>query len=146
MASKKEESQNTGMTLVITYFVLFTVNSLVVLLANSLFPQHVVLGTGHISVGWALIHAMGTLALLDVFAIPFVHEQEKKRGSMFSPQEWMGVYFVLNFIGVWGVARFAEQLGFGISSWFVALVLAVVLDVFQGMAMMQVEKMRTKSS
>lgn len=65
---------------------------------------------------------------------------------MFSSAEWMASYFVLNFVGVWVVARFANQLGFGISSWVVALVLAVVLDVVQGAAMMQVEKLRSRPS
>lgn len=144
MVKKNVLAENPGLVLVITYFVLFLVNGLVVLLTNGLFPQQVVLGTQFISKGWAIIHSMGTLALLNTFAIPFVREYEKSRGKMFSSTEWMVAYFVLNFVGVWVVARFAENLGFGISSWTVALVLAAVLDVIQGIAMMQVEKLRSQ--
>lgn len=144
MAKKNALAENPGLVLVVTYFVLFVVNALVVWLANSLVPQQVVLGTQFISKGWAIIHSMGTLALLNTFAIPFVREYEKSRGKMFSPKEWMVAYLVLNLVGVWVIARFAENLGFGISSWTVALVLAAVLDVVQGIAMMQVEKLRSQ--
>jgi len=144
MAKKNILAENPGLVLVVTYFILFVLNGLVVLLANSLFPQQVVLGTQYITKGWAIIHSMGTLALLGTFAIPFIREYERFRGKMFSPTEWMVAYFVLNFVGVWLITRLAEQLGFGISSWVVALVLAAVLDVVQGMAMMLVEKLRTK--
>lgn len=144
MADKK--TQNTDITLVLTYFVLFTVNSLIVYLASVFFPNQVVLGTQHITVGWALIHAVGTLALINTFAIPFIREYEKKKGRMLTPKEWMIDYFFINLVGVWVIARFAEQLGFGISSWIVAVVLAVFLDAAQGVAMMQVEKYRSKNS
>ena len=144
MAKKNTLAENPGLVLVVTYFVLFAVNALVVSLANSLMPQQVVLGTQFISKGWAIIHSMGTLALLTTFAVPFIREYEKSRGKMLSSTEWMVAYFVLNFVGIWLIARLAEQLGFGISSWVVALVLAIVLDVVQGIAMMQVEKLRTK--
>lgn len=146
MAKKNALADNPGLVLVVTYFVLFVVNGLVVLLANSLFPQQIVLGTQYITKGWAVIHSVGTLALLNTFALPFVREYEKSGGKMLTPTEWMVAYFIINFVGVWVVARFAQQLGFGISSWMVALVLAAVLDVVQGAAMMQVEKLRTGKS
>lgn len=145
MPVKKEQNQNTGMTLVLTFLVMFTVNSLIVYLASVFFPNQVVLGTQHITAGWALIHAIGSLALINTFAIPFIREFEKKKGRMLTPKEWMIDYFFINFIGIWVIARFAEQLGFGISSWLVAVILSVVLDAVQGMTMMQVEKYRTKN-
>jgi hypothetical protein len=146
MPVKSVQTQNTGMTLVITFLVMFTVNSLVVYLASVFFPGQVVLGTQHITAGWALIHAIGSLALINTFAIPFIREFEKMKGRMLTPKEWVIDYFFINLVGVWVLARFAEQLGFGISSWVVAVVLAVVLDAAQGMAMMQVEKYRAKNS
>jgi len=137
--------QCTGMILVISYFALLAANSLIIFLAHALFPQFVVLGTAHIPVLWAGIHSMGCLALLNTFTIPFVREYEKISGKMFSSKSWMILYFVENFIGLWIIARFAVQTGFGIPSWIVALVLAVVLDIIQGMVMMQLEKLRTKN-
>lgn len=131
------------MILVKTFFVLLLVNILVVYLANTWFPQYVVLGTQSISLWWALIHSMSVLALINTFAIPFIRAIENKKGRMLTSKEWMVKYFIINFVGVWVVARFSDQFGFGISSWMVAVVLAVVLDLVQGMSMMQLEK--TKS-
>lgn len=134
--------QETGMMVVISYFVLLVVNSIVILGANSLFPNDVVLGNSAIPFFWALLHSMGIFTLLTAFAIPFVHEYEQVRGKMFTSNEWMITYFIINFVGMWVLTRFAENLGLGITSWLVALILAVVLDIVQGIAMMQLEKMR----
>jgi hypothetical protein len=41
-------------------------------------------------------------------------------------------------LGIWLVARFAEQLGLGISSWVVAAILALVFDVVQGLLVTKV--------
>lgn len=87
---------------------------------------------------------MSLLALVNVFAIPFVREYEHRAGKMFANNQWMAVYFVINFVGIWLIARFADQVGFGISSWLVAAVLAVVLNVVQAIVMMGLEKFRTK--
>ena len=109
-----------------------------------MFPNAIVLGNEFITKGWAIIHSMGTLALINTFAIPVIRQIEIKKGRMLTPKEWMIKYFIINFVGVWGLARFSFELGMGISSWVVALFLAVILDVFQGIAMMQLEKMRKK--
>ena len=131
------------MVLVKTYFLLLIVNSVVIYLANLFFPNNVVLGTMNIPMWWAILCSMGILALLGTFAVPFVREAEFKRGGrVFSSKEWMILYFILNFIGVWVIARMATFVGLGISSWIVALILAIVLDVVQGFAMMQLEKRR----
>lgn len=142
----KVTPENTGMMLVVTYFALFLVNGVVIWLANSLFPQFVVLGTLAFTQPWAIIHSMGVLALFDTMAIPFVRLYEKGRGKMLSSKEWMIVYFAVNLVGIWGVARFSEQFGLGISFWMVAVVLAVVLDFVQGVVMMKLEKLRPKFS
>lgn len=132
------------MILVITYFVLFAVNSLVIYLANLWFPQNVVLGTQSLSPIWALFLSMGVLSLINTFAIPFMNQYEKSRKQPLTPKDWMAAYFVLNFIGLWLVTRAAVQLGFGITSWIVAAILALILDVFQGIAMMRLEKLRLR--
>lgn len=129
--------------MVATYVVLFAVNGIVLTAAYWLFPKNIVLGTISISRTWAVIHSMGMLALLNTFAVPFVREYELTVNRMLSPLEWMIVYFLLNFAGVWLIARFADQVGMGITSWTVAALMAVALDLVQGAAMMQMEKLRT---
>jgi uncharacterized membrane protein YvlD (DUF360 family) len=136
-------TKNPGLVLVTTYFVLFVVNSLIFTLANSIFPNQVVLGTEFINFPWAILHSAGVLSLIGTFAIPFFHEKERVLGRNLTSKEWMVGYLVLNFMSIWIIARFADQLGLGISSWMVALVLAAVLDVVQGIAMMKLEKVRS---
>ena len=140
--ANKSFSANPGLVLVITYFILFAVNSLGLYLAHLWFPQFIVLGTASVSPAWAILNSMGILALLNTFAIPFVREIETKRGKMFTPKDWMIAYFGLNFVGIWLITRLAYQLGFGITSWVIAAALAVALDIIQGAAMMQLEKLR----
>lgn len=142
MFTKSTLKENPGMLLFVTYLTLLVVNMLVVYLASMWFPQNVVLGTAHLSTFGALFLSMNFLALLGTFAIPFIREYERMKKKMLSNTHWMIKYFALNFVGLWVIARFAEQLGLGLSSWMVAAVLAVALDVFQGVAMMQLEKMR----
>lgn len=142
---KFQLKKNPGLTLFITLDLLFLVNAIVILLANYFFPNHVVLGTGHITKFWAILHAVFTLSFINAFAVPVIREIEKYKGRMLKSSEWMVKYLVLNFVSLWVIARFAEQLGLGLSSWLVALVLAAVLDVAQGMAMMWFEKIRLNS-
>lgn len=143
MAKKTVTSNNPGLILVSTYAVLYGINMLILYLAHLLFPQFVVLGTMTMNIVWALLHSMGVLTLLNTFAIPFVRELEHNRGHMFTPREWMLLYFAINTAGIWLIARVSEQFGLGISAWYVAVVLGLVLDFIQGLAMMQVEKTRT---
>ncbi len=135
-------SNNAGLVLVKSFLVMFVVNAFVVLLAHLVFPTYVALGTGSLSVVWALALSMGILSIVDTFTIPFVRVIENHRKRMFSTVEWMVAYFLINFGGLWLISRGAEQLGLGVQSWIVVLVLAVVLDMVQGMAMMKLEKMK----
>lgn len=146
MAKKSPQSSiinETGLIIPLSFFVLFAINALVIAVANSLFPEHVVLGNATITRTWAIIHSMSTLALINTFLIPVVHYHEVVRGRMYSNKEWMIAYFFINFIGVWAVARFANTLGFGITGWWVALALALVLDWLQGIGMMALSKSTT---
>lgn len=142
MPDKNLQSKNTGIVFVINYFAFFLVNSLVIYLANQFYPQQVVLGTLCINNLWAVIHSMSTLALINTLAIPLVRELEKKQNRVLSTFEWFVIYFLINLAGIWVIGRFAEQLGLGIASWLVAAVLALILDLLQGVVMMRVEKMR----
>jgi hypothetical protein len=136
--------KNPGLVLVLTYAALFAVNAAIIYLGNSFFPRQIVLGTVNTTLFWALLHTAGVLALIDTFAIPFAREIEQRRGRMLTSNEWMAGYFVLNFAGLWLLARFNDGFAFGLSGWYVAAALALVLDLVQGAAMMKLEKMRQK--
>lgn len=139
--SNTELINSTGLIIPLSYLVLLAVNLVVLSLANTLFPNEVVLGTAAISRGWALMYSMGTLALLDVFMIPFVHYHEAVRGSMYSSREWMLAYFVINLVGLWLLSRMADNLGLGISAWWVTILLATALVWLQGLAIMALTKL-----
>lgn len=144
MANKKTKAlDNPGIMMVVTYVDLFIVNVLVIYLANRYYPNAIVLGTRSISLGWALVHSMGTLALFNTFAIPFIREWESRKGKMLTNTQWMIKYFVINFAGLWILSRYAENIGLGIASWKVIVVLAIILNIVQGIVMKKLEKMRS---
>lgn len=136
---------NPGIMMVVTFVLISIVNMAVIHFASLWFPTQVVLGTMSLSYLWALGLSSKSLALILTFAMPFVNEAEKTIKRPWSMPELMGIYFVINFVGLWMITRFAEALGLGVTSWMVVLALAVVLDLVQGFVMMQVEKMRTNN-
>lgn len=141
-ASPSFFKRNPGMVMVVSYFVLKGVSAVVIYLANMWFPSQVVLGTVSLTMWWAVLLSAGALALIDTLALPFLAEFEHRRGRLLSPGEMMVAYLLINFIGLWGITRFAEVFGMGVTSWMVVLALAAVLDFFQGIAMVALEQFR----
>lgn len=138
--SKEKVQAKTGMTIVYSYLVLFFTNSLVIFLANLLFPANIVLGTYALTPMWSLYLAVIELTILGTMVIPLVYYHQWQRGVMYSTKEWMLVYFVVNTTAIWGIARFADKIGFGISAWYVAILLGAALDWIQGIGMMLLAK------
>lgn len=139
--SKEKIQAKTGLTLIYSFLTLFIVNALVLMLANSLFPAQVVLGTHAISYWWAIYHTMFELTVVAVFVMPLVSYYEWKNKVTFTSKQWMLAYFIVNFIVLYEITRFAANLGLGVTSWGVVLALAAVLDLVQGMVMMKLGKM-----
>jgi len=144
LMSKIEIQAKTGVNLVISFLILFVVNSAIIMLGNRFFPHQVVLGTYSISYWWAIYHSMLKFTLMTTFVMPFVALYEWKKNTTFTNMQWMGTYLVVNVVGLWAITRFANNLGLGVSAWWVVLVLAVVLDWVQGMAMMAAGKYMMK--
>ena len=139
---KKLVNKYTNITLVINFFVLFAVNSLVLYFANLLFPTQIVLGNQSVTYDWSFIHNMATLAMLNIFLIPLIREYENKIGKMISTICWIKTYLVANFIGLWVLGRFANELGMGLNSWVVALFLAFALSVAQKITFLLIGKLK----
>jgi len=78
---------------------------------------------------------MITYGLLSIGAVPVVEWLSEKRESRLTENKWMLVWFVVNFFSFWIVARFAELLGMGVSSWRMVAVLALIMDVLQASVM-----------
>lgn len=120
----------------ITFFLLWTVNALVIGLANKFFPNNIVLGTMSLAHYVALFLSSGVLAWAATITMPIFTEIEMRKQIVLSPQHWMIGYLIINLISIWSVARFAEAIGLGISSWVFVFGLAAILDFVQGMTMM----------
>lgn len=142
IALSKEKVQAThGLMMLYTFIALFLANSLLLILANYLFPTAVVLGSSSAPYWWAIYHSMLKLTVITVFVMPLVTYYEWKNKTVFTPKQWMLAYLVVNFVALWCISRFADNLGLGFSSWFVIFLFAGVLDMAQGMTMMKLGKM-----
>ncbi len=139
LSKEKVRSQH-GLMMFYSLIALFFTNALVILIANSLFPNDIVLGSLHSPYWWAVHHSMFKLAVIDVFAMVFVTYYEWKKGVVFTPKQWMLTYFAVNLVALWGITRFAEYIGLGVSSIGVLILLAVAFDWVQGMVMMALGK------
>ena len=135
------KDRNPGMMLFFAYVIVTLVSAVVIYLGNMFFPDQIVLGTVSIPLMWAVALSAGKLGLVTTFASVFFREWELRRGRDLSAAEMMGAYFVFHFATLWFISRFAEIFGLGLASWVVVLVLAVVLDVLQGAAVVGFQKM-----
>lgn len=122
-----------------TAFVSFLVaNTLVILLANLLFPGAIVLGHHALSPLMGAIYAMTVVALIAVGVMPVVEYLANQQGTRLTNLHWLILYWVVNTGAIWLVGRMAEVVAFGISSWLVAALLGLVLDLVQGSLMKNV--------
>ncbi len=142
--NERELQAKQGIMIVLSYFVLFACNFLVLSLANLLFPTNVVLGTFALTPFWALMLSANKLSLIGLLVMLLVPYREWKAKKAFAPMDWMKLYFVVNALGLYLVTRFAEIYGLGVSSWVVIVGLAAVMDLVQGAAMMQLGKVKLK--
>lgn len=139
--SKEKVQAQHGLMIIYSFIALMLTNVVVLIIVNALFPHNVVLGTYSLSYWWAICHSMLRLTLIGVFAMLLVTVYEWKNKTVFTPKQWMLAYFVVNFVALWCISRFADNLGLGFSSWFVIFLFAGVLDMAQGMTMMKLGKM-----
>jgi hypothetical protein len=116
----------------LTFVAWMIAHSVIFYLANRFFPEAVVLGTHLFSTWQAVLYSSLVFTLITVGSIPVVEMLAAAIKRTLTGMDWMVLYFVINTVGIWIVARFAEQLGLGISSWVVAVVLALVIDAVQG--------------
>lgn len=127
---------NPNAMFVLAFLVTWVASAIVIGLANFFMPESFVLGTVNIPYTSALLLSSGVLAWITTMCIPLFTQFEIQQQRVLQPQHWMAGYLVINAIALWVIARQAEIVGLGISSWTMVLILAIVLDVVQGMAQM----------
>ncbi|MFZ2199789.1 MAG: hypothetical protein WAV40_03295 [Microgenomates group bacterium] len=138
--SKIKVQAQTGLMLFYSFLTLMVTNVLVIFIANALFPSQVVLGSASVPFLWAIHHSMFKLSVIGTFIMSFVAYYEWKKSTTFTPKQWMITYFVVNLVGLWGITRFAENLGLGVSSFGVLIILAIAFDFAQAMSMLSLGK------
>lgn len=142
----QQQPQNHGMVMFSSYVSVFLISALVIAIANVWFPQNVVLGTMSLSRVWAIMLSAAAIALITTFTMPFITQWEIQRNKLATAAEMFSIYLAINFAAVWLITRVAEVFGMGVTSWFVVLVLAIALDLVQGMTMMWLESVKNQNT
>lgn len=107
----------------VRYLIIWAINAGLISLANSLYPSNFVLGNAVIPPMYAAFFAGFLLMVFDRAMKPIVKRiivTERSRYIMF------GIYWFVNFVGIWLIARVSFLSGFGISAFYFAIVLGFV--------------------
>lgn len=116
------------MKVYVRYIIIWAINTVLILFANSYFPSNYVLGNAVVPPLYAAIFSGLLLTFFDRAAKPVIQKllvNEKGRYIMF------GIYWFTNFVGIWLIARFSFLSGFGISKFTYAITLAFVANLAQ---------------
>lgn len=122
----------TRLSLMFVYFMI--VNSVILFAAHLLLPQQIVLGTYQISSLLGLVQSMLFFSLWAVVTVPVIELMAQFMHLKLADIHWIIATFFINFVGLWVVARLADMLGLGISSWIIVAVLSILFDLGQGVA------------
>lgn len=112
----------------VRYLIIWALNTGVIMLANSLWPSNYVLGNAVIPPIYAAFFAGFLLMVFDKAMKPIIKKlimKERSRYIMF------GIYWFVNFVGVWLIARISIISGFGISAFYFAIALGFVACIGQ---------------
>lgn len=103
-------------------------NAIVLYLSNMFFPTYVVLGNNVLSPILATVVTGFLLAAITALPLPIM----KAVGLKTKNELYLAVvYLIFNVVGLWVLARLANYVGFGVSSYIVILVLGFVLNILQ---------------
>ena len=104
------------------------VNAVVLYLANMFFPTYVVLGNNSLSPLFATVITGFLLSATMALPEPVM----KAVGLKTKNELYLAlVYIVFNVVGLWILARLANYVGFGVSSFIVVIALGFVLNLVQ---------------
>lgn len=121
--AKKKEAPITNY-----YLAIGAVNAIVIYLAPSVLTDGVVLGTNTIPPVVAALIAGVVLTLVVSLVDPILKQAKLK---VTNEWVWGAIYGVVNIVTVWAIARGAVYTGVGITSFFVAIMLGIVLLLLQ---------------
>lgn len=119
---KKNKKQTTF------WIVIYLINTMVLYTASLLFPAEIVFGNAAIPNPLGVIVTALLLTGILTQVEPIVQALKIK---MTNEAYWGILYGVVNIGGLWLIARISEWSGFGITSFSVAILLGIVLNVCQ---------------
>ncbi len=124
----------------IRYLIIWVINSGIILLANKLYPSNFVLGNAVVPPVYAALLAGLLLMVFDRAMKPIVNKLVLKGKGRFM---MLGIYWLVNFVGIWLIARVSFLSGFGISAFYLAIVLglAVCLGQWLGRQLFKITKL-----
>jgi hypothetical protein len=129
------QAQDTANARVFVMMVIFWfVNAVVLGVTAQVFPSSVIFGNEFVPAWMSLSVVSLVLSVLCVALMPVFEKVAKQEHIKLKTAHWMVLYYVVNTILIWMLARLAGILGFGIVSWHVAILLGFVLDFAQGFA------------
>src|SRR3990172_11939784 len=115
----------------ILYLVYWVLNTLILLAANSLFPEDIVLGNWSFNQLESAIYA----AFWITFFVWAMWDFIMARNVKFKTETGAWSYFlVINILGIWLTARFSHIAGFGIGHFLWAGLIALATNTAQRMA------------
>ena len=121
MAKKKNKPS-------LLWIIIMFVDMAVIFTAQLIYPDSLVLGNANLSPFASLLVVSFFLTLLISLIPPLIRSLKIKIEDDLS----LAIFYALvNISGLWLIARGAHYTGFGISSFFVAVVLGVVLNIVQ---------------
>ena len=131
----------------VSFLTFWVVNTVVLLVANSIFGGNVVVGNQSISTGLSAIFAGLVLTAL----IPLAPKAVEQTGYKIKNQNvWPAIFLASNIVVLWILKRLAMVTGFGISSILWVLILAIIitfveLAVAKTTGAMEEDKKQSKS-
>ena len=113
------------------WVVFFLGTSIALFMFELLFPSLITFGTATITPVRALFQNAAIISFVVVGAVVALEEMCLKHARLSLERFQFLTMLVVNTGMIWLLSRLAEQMGFGISSWIVALVLASILQLIQ---------------
>lgn len=115
----------------INFVSLWVANAIVILVANLISKDNVVLGTKTMPYVAALLVTTFLLTAIIFLIKPALDWLKLKiEGDI----NWILIYLVTAIVAVWVLARLAMLTGFGISSYYIAIILGIIINIVQWVA------------
>lgn len=120
-------------------WLVFTLGSVVtVLFSNLFFPRFIELGNDITSPLLGAVFSMLVVSLIAVGMMPIIENFAQQNKIELTSTKWLIIYWIIDATAIWIMGRLAAVVGLGISSWLVAVMLGLAINLIQGGLMMHV--------